>query len=108
MPAVARVGDTVNTGHGCDTTTTILAVGSANNVYAEGLLVALQGSSLAPHNITNPAQPQPPNPPCIPHPAQKVNIGSSTVRVNGRAIARVGDSADLGNVSRGASTVFAN
>ena len=107
MPAVARVGDTVNTGHGCDTTTTILAVGSANNVYAEGLLVALQGSSLAPHTITNPA-PSPPNPPCIGHPGQKVNIGSSTVRVNGRPIARVGDSADLGRVARGASTVFAN
>lgn len=107
MPAVARVGDTVNTGHGCDTTTTILSTGSATNVYINGRLAALEGSQLAPHQITNPSQ-SPGSPPCIGHPGQKVNVGSSTVRVNGRRLARVGDSADLGQISQGSSNVFAN
>lgn len=107
MPGVARVGDTVNTGHGCDATTTILATGSSSNVYVNGLRAALQGTELAPHNITNPA-PVPPNPPCISHPGQKVNSGSSKVYVNGKQLARVGDSADLGSISKGSTNVFAN
>lgn len=107
MPGVARVGDTVNTGHGCDTTTTILATGSSPDVYVNGMRAALQGTQLASHNITNPA-PVPPNPPCIPHTGQKVNVGSSNVFVNGKQLARVGDSADLGSISKGSENVFAN
>lgn len=106
MPAVARVGDTVNTGHGCDTTTTIYATGGARDVYINGLLAATEGSQLAPHNITNPAPP--PAPPCVPHPGQKVNTGSSKVYVNGKKLARVGDSADQGQISKGSDNVFAN
>ena len=108
MPGVARVGDTVNTGHGCDTTTTIANAGSASNVYINGRLAALKDTQLNSHNITNPAQPQPPNPPCIPHPGQKVNVGSAKVLVNGRSLARVGDSADLGQITSGSSDVLAD
>jgi uncharacterized Zn-binding protein involved in type VI secretion len=105
MPAAARVGDTVNTGHGCDTTTTILATGAASSVYINGLLAATQGADLALHQLPNPGTPPPA---CVPHPGQKVNIGSSTVRVNGKSLARVGDSADLGSIRDGSSNVFAN
>ena len=99
MPAVARQGDTVNTGHLCDGITTI-AEGSPN-VRVNGLPVAYQGAALAPHTIKSGDN-------CVPHPGQIVNIGSTRVRVNGKGIARVGDSADLGNISKGSTNVFAN
>jgi len=103
MGRCARVNDTINTGHGCDTTATIV-VGS-NNVFVNGRSATFQGADISTHTITNPAVP--PIPPCIAHPGQKVNIGSATVRVNGKPMARVGDSADLGSVTGGSLNVFA-
>ena len=103
MPGCARVNDTINTGHGCDTTATIV-VGS-NNVKVNGRSATFQGADISSHQITNPAPP--PAPPCIPHPGQKVNVGSSTVKVNGKPMARKGDSADLGSVTGGSTNVFA-
>lgn len=103
MPGCARVNDTINTGHGCDTTATII-VGS-NNVFVNGRSATFQGADISTHTITNPSPP--PAPPCIPHPGQKVNVGSSTVRVNGKPMARIGDSADLGSVTGGSTNVFA-
>lgn len=105
MPGCARVNDTINTGHGCDTTATII-VGS-NNVFVNGRSATFQGADISTHTITNPVQ-APGAPPCIPHPNQKVNVGSSTVKVNGKAMARIGDSADLGSVTGGSTNVFAN
>ena len=104
MPGCARVNDTINTGHGCDTTATII-VGS-NNVFVNGRSATFQGADISSHTITNPA-PVPPNPPCIAHPGQKVNRGSTTVKVNGKPMARKGDSADLGSVTGGSINVFA-
>lgn len=103
MPGCARVNDTINTGHGCDTTATIV-VGS-NNVKVNGRSATFRGADISSHQITNPAPP--PAPPCIPHPGQKVNVGSSTVKVNGKPMARIGDSADLGSVTGGSTNVFA-
>lgn len=102
MPGCARVNDTINTGHGCDTTATII-VGS-NNVFVNGRSATFQGASISTHTITNPSGS---DPKCIPHPGQIVNVGSSTVRVNGKAMARIGDSADLGSVTGGSTNVFA-
>ena len=104
MGRCARVNDTINTGHGCDTTATIV-VGS-NNVFVNGRSATFQGADISTHTITNPSQ-VPGAPPCIAHPGQKVNIGSATVRVNGKPMARVGDSADLGSVTGGSLNVFA-
>ena len=103
MANVARMGDTVNTGHGCDAVVEILQGDST--VLVEGKPVAVQSSPLEPHTITNPAVP--PIPPCISHPGQIVNVGSGTVIVGGKGIARVGDSADLGSIATGSSTVLA-
>lgn len=103
MPNVARMGDTVNTGHGCDTVVEILE--GVSTVLVEGKPVAVQSSALRPHTITNPASP--PIPPCIAHTGQIVNAGSGTVIVGGKGIARVGDSADLGSIATGSSTVIA-
>ena len=110
MPGCARVGDTINTGHLCDTTATII-VGS-NNVFVNGKSATFLGSDISSHQIESQRGVQPPGPPtnpstCIPHPGQKVNVGSSTVKVNGKAMARIGDSADLGSVTGGSTNVFA-
>jgi uncharacterized Zn-binding protein involved in type VI secretion len=112
MPRVARVGDSITTGHLCDTTSTIASSGHATNVFANGKLVALQGGPISPHQIESQRGVQPPGPPtnpstCIPHSA--VVIGSSTtVRANGRFIARQDDRADEGRIEDGAYNVFAN
>jgi uncharacterized Zn-binding protein involved in type VI secretion len=102
MPPASRMQDSVNTGHGCSTITTILE--GSSNVIIEGLGAAYQGAALTPHTITNPAPL--PAPPCIPHTA-KVNVGSSTVKVNGKPLARIGDSADAGSIISGAKKVIA-
>ena len=101
MPIVAVKGDTTTTGHGCDGTTTI--AGSSLNVYMGGIKVAIQGNALDSHTILVPGNP----PRCVSHPGQIVNVGSTTVKVNGIGIARVGDSADGGAIMSKVGNVFA-
>ena len=98
MPEVSRKGDELSTGHICDTTTTLDTPGQGT-VFAEGILVARKGDSTVSHAF-------PPAPACVPHTAN-VNAGSGTVFVVGSECARKGDSADAGNMTQGASTVFA-
>ena len=100
MPRVAVKGDTTTTGHGCDGTTTI--AGSSLNVYMGGIKVAIQGNALAGHTIPAGVPPV-----CVGHPGQIVNVGSTTVKVNGIGIARVGDSADGGAIMSKVGNVFA-
>ena len=97
MPAVSRKGDTLSTGHACTGTTTLNTPGQST-VFANSILIA---------RVTDPtvSHPFPPLPPCAPHVA-KVNAGSSTVRVCGLPIARKGDSADAGAMTKGSSNVF--
>ena len=97
MPAVSRKGDTLSTGHACTGTTTLNTPGQST-VFANSILIA---------RVTDPtvSHPFPPLPPCAPHVA-KVNAGSSTVRVGGLSVARVGDSADAGAMTKGSSNVF--
>jgi uncharacterized Zn-binding protein involved in type VI secretion len=97
MPAVAREGDSISTGHGCDSTSTVISPSS--NVFCNGIGVERKGDPVAPHTI-------PSGPACVPHSAF-INAGSSTVYVNGIPIARVGDSADAGSITSGSSNVYA-
>ena len=110
MPGVSGRGDTVATGHLCDTTTTI-GVGSPN-VFVNGKPVAFRGAAISPHSIESQRGVQPPGPPsnpstCIPH-TTTVKAGSGTVRVNGVGVARIGDAADDGSITGGSGNVFAN
>lgn len=98
MPAISRKGDSLSTGHICDTTTTLDTPGQST-VRSNGILIARVSDPTVSHAF-------PPNPPCAPHVAN-VNAGSSTVRVAGLAVARLGDSADSGNLTSGSSNVFA-
>ena len=103
MPAVARVGDLISTGHGCAITAPIAGPG-ASNVFVNAIPVAINGSPIALHDINNPN----PEPPCIPHPGQVINTASQTVYANAIGIARNGDSADAGAITQGSVNVFAN
>ena len=98
MPAVSRKGDSLSTGHICVGTTTLDTPGQST-VFANSILIARETDPTVPH-------PFPPNRPCANHVA-KVNGGSSTVRVVGIAVARIGDSADAGTMTSGSSNVFA-
>ena len=97
MPAVCREGDELNTGHGCDGTTT-LDTPSQSTVFAEGELVARETDVTISHEI-DPI-------PCSSHVAE-VNVGDTTVITVGLFTARIGDSADAGAMTTGAGTVFA-
>lgn len=97
MPAVARQNDKFNTGHGCDTSSTI--TGPSTDVFANGRGVERKGDPSVIHSILAGKA-------CVPH---SINIlsGSSTVFVNGKPIARIGDSIDNGAISSGSPDVFA-
>ena len=89
MPEVTYQGASVTTGHGCDSTTTISA-GSTDVLMNNGSQkVAREGDALAAHTLPSGSQ-------CIAHPGQVVNVGSATVFVNDKPIARKGDSCDIG------------
>ena len=104
MPRVAVKGDTTTTGHGCDGTTTIATstIAEAAKVKVNGTIVAIKGNPLADHTIPAGVPPV-----CVGHPGQIVNVGSTTVKVNGIGIARVGDSADGGAIMSKVGNVFA-
>lgn len=97
MPAVAREGDSVSTGHGCDGTTT-LDTPSQGTVFVEGKLVCRKGDSTVSHAV-------PEGDGCGSHTAT-ISGSSGTVKVAGVLVARVGDACDAGSISSGASTVF--
>ena len=94
---VCREGDTLDTGHCCDGTTT-LDTPSQSTVFAEGKLVARKTDPTVSHDI----DPEP----CTSHVAQ-VNVGDTLVVTVGLFTARVTDSADSGQMTTGAATVFA-
>ncbi len=99
MPAVSRKGDSLSTGHICTSTTT-LDTPTQSTVFANSILIARVSDPTVSH-------PFPPLPPCAPHVAN-VNAGSPNVFVEGLAVARIGDSADSGNMTSGSGNVFAN
>ena len=99
MPGIVREGDSLSTGHGCSSTTT-LASANQGSVFVNGILAAVIGAPTVPH-------PFPPNPPCAPHVAN-LNAGSPNVFIEGIAVGRIGDSADAGSMTSGSSNVFAN
>ena len=99
MPAVSRKGDSLSTGHGCVGTTTLNTPGQST-VFANSILIARVSDPTVSH-------PFPPLPPCAPHVAN-VNAGSPNVFVEGLKVARIGDSADSGNMTSGSGNVFAN
>ena len=97
MPASAREGDTITTGHLCDATSTI-DTPPQSKVFSDGILCAISDSPISPHTIKS-------GDPCVPHSA-KTGSGSSKVFVTGTSANRIGDPADGGVITKGSSKVF--
>lgn len=100
MPEAARITDTVNTGHLCDTTTTIKG-NLQSNVYINGLLAAVKGDLLENHTILAGST-------CIPHVATVLK-GSASVYINNIRAARKDDEADtpgLGKITGHSPNVY--
>ena len=98
MPLLCRKGDTLNTGHGCDSTT-VLDTPGQGTVFANSILVARVTDPTVSHQV--------PAGICVPH-TQVVNAGSPNVFVENKAVARIGDSTDAGAMTSGSGNVFAN
>jgi uncharacterized Zn-binding protein involved in type VI secretion len=98
MPSVARIGDTISTGHGCDGTTTLTS--PSTNVFANSKGIERQGDPTVVHRLTGRG--------CSVTQTAVINVGSGNVFVNNKAIGRVGDSADAGAITSGSPNVFAN
>jgi uncharacterized Zn-binding protein involved in type VI secretion len=99
MPAVCTIGDSLSTGHDCTAVTTIAGSNTDGTVRVNGIAAIVVGAPTVSH-------PFPPNPPCAPHVAF-LNAGSGTVRINGKGVGRVGDSADAGAMISGSGNVNA-
>lgn len=97
MPPVARIGDTISTGHGCDGVTTL--TGPSGDVLVNNIGVERQGDPTVVHRLTGKG--------CSVTHAAAINVGSGTVFVNNKAIARIGDSADSGSITSGSPNVYA-
>ena len=97
MAPVARIGDSISTGHGCDGTTTL--TGPSTNVFANNLGIERQGDPTVVHRLTGRN--------CSVTHIASINAGSGTVFVNNKPIARIGDSADAGSITSGSPSVFA-
>jgi uncharacterized Zn-binding protein involved in type VI secretion len=97
MPAIARIGDSISTGHGCDGATTL--TGPSGDVFANELGVERAGDPTVSHRVSGRG--------CSVSHVAAINAGSGTVFVNSRPVARIGDSADAGSITGGSGTVFA-
>jgi uncharacterized Zn-binding protein involved in type VI secretion len=97
MPAAARLGDTISTGHGCDGTSTI-AGALISKVTIDGIIAAVIGDAIAAHTI-------PSGDACVSHSAT-VGGSSSKVKFEGIYAARVDDGADAGTITSGSPNVL--
>jgi len=97
MPGVARLGDPISTGHGCDGATTL--TGPSGDVFADGIAVERAGDPTVSHRVSGRG--------CSVSHVAAINAGSGSVFVNGKPLARIGDSADAGSITGGSGTVFA-
>ena len=104
MPGVCRKDDTATTGHGCDTTTTV--VGPSTDVFCNTRGVERKTDPTAAHTIPSLNDDDPPQYVCVAHSAT-ITEGSETVFVNGKAIARITDACDGGEITSGSDNVFA-
>jgi|TARA_B100001094_G_scaffold166228_1_gene160897 uncharacterized Zn-binding protein involved in type VI secretion len=95
MPLIARETDTVDTGHGCTSETTLDAPGQTF-VKIQGEYVARLGDPTVSHTH---------NPPLCPSHTEYINGSSAVVKVCGILVGRVDDGCDAGKITSGASAV---
>ncbi len=97
MPAVCRIGDSLDTGHICDATTTVATSNTTGKVKANGIAIIVVGALTAPHGVP---------PACANHEVPLVG-SSATVSIEGKLVGRVGDAIDDGAMTGGSPNVNA-
>ena len=97
MPQSARQGDSVDTGHDCDTET-LLAAPSQGSVFVNGKLACRLGDLTDSHDIRVSGD-------CEAHVAP-ITGSSSSVYIVGALAARLGDACDAGSITSGSSNVY--
>jgi len=101
MPGVARIDDTITTGHGCDATSTVVGpTGATAKVFVNNRAVECKDNPVNSHTILSGIV-------CVPHSAV-INVGSPNVFVGGIAVARLTDSVDSGEITSASTDVIAN
>jgi uncharacterized Zn-binding protein involved in type VI secretion len=101
MPAAARGNgkDSVNTGHGCDTTT--VTEQCSSKVFVNGIGVVREGDAVQTHTF-------PVGPSCVPHaPVMDGNMASRII-VEGKRVAMVGSTYSGHAIVTGAGNVTYN
>ena len=75
------------------------SVGEVNtvNVYANNILVVIQGNKVTPHPLPN----------CTPIDESTLSTYSSIVFIGGKGVGRIGDAFNDNIITQGSSTVFA-
>ena len=102
MPAVSRAGDTVlsidGAGYKCrQPMETSVGEVNSNNVFANGILIVVQGKKVAPH----------PKGGCAPD-ESTLTAGSSKVKIGGKGMGRIGDDyGGINTITQGSPNVFA-
>lgn len=97
MPAAARQGDSVSTGHICTTVTSLDTPGQSS-VYINGILACRLGDSTVVHTY-------PVGEACVSHSAP-ITGSSSSVYIEGVLASRLGDSCDAGSIISGSPNVY--
>jgi uncharacterized Zn-binding protein involved in type VI secretion len=101
MPSVSRAGDTVlspdGTGYQCGAPMeTSVGEVNSNNVYANGILIVVQGNVVSPH----------PKGGCSTD-TSTLSSFSATVSIGGKGVGRIGDSYGNNVITQGSANVFA-
>jgi uncharacterized Zn-binding protein involved in type VI secretion len=100
MPGIVRIGDTVNTHHGCTSSTTITkAAPRTDTVFIDGIAVALAGDKTPIHSYGGRN--------CSATHQVAFSNGSSTVFANGIALLRIGDTSSSEELTGGSGSVIA-
>jgi uncharacterized Zn-binding protein involved in type VI secretion len=102
MPAISRIGDSVlspdGSGYKCRMPLqTSVGEGNSKNVYANGILITVEGNKVAPH----------PKSGCSLD-TSELDSGSSQVFIDGKGVGRIGDTMGDNVITQGSSTVFAS
>jgi len=101
MPAISRKDDDVSSpdgiGYKCGTPmiTSVDEVNSSN-VYANGILIVVNGNKIAPHPLSG----------CGPD-ESTLSVNSNTVFIGGKGVGRIGDSYGNNIITKGSDNVFA-
>jgi len=105
MAAIAREGDSINTGHSCHTTSTLKLEsqkGNTSKVCANGKGISCLGDPVTSHNFPSVSN-------CVPCPDPVTESASSTVKIGGIGVCVVGDDVDsnagMGSITGGSPDV---